>query len=295
MSDTIEQQLAAAHARNRDLALSIGNARALLAQHGFQQTPEDTLDVMVARAMAAPRGRVVTEEAIAGAVFDFAGFLTTRESATLFGASADASPMVALLSEWASTRNLNLNNADVERWHLALADAEPEQPRGRVAEPYTPSRRALRAWQVSSEELRKLHYCRMMDERHLALVDADAENPTPARAEGAGVKAEAIENAANHAVAEVSRAMVKFATWPTDPLHALAVVGEEFGELTQAVLQRTYEPKKGVTAEEIRTEAMQLAAMALRFYASLPAYVYAPGVQHSQSTPTAACTTEGGE
>ena len=47
-----------------------------------------------------------------------------------------------------------------------------------MSEPYTPSPRALRAWQVSSEELRKLHYCLMMDERRLALVNADAENPT---------------------------------------------------------------------------------------------------------------------
>lgn len=62
MSDTIEQQLAAAHARNRDLALSIGNARAILAQHGFQQTPEDTLDVMVARAVAPARAEGAGEE-----------------------------------------------------------------------------------------------------------------------------------------------------------------------------------------------------------------------------------------
>jgi hypothetical protein len=47
--------LADAHARNRELALSVGNARALLAQHGFQHTPEDALDVMVARAVDAAR------------------------------------------------------------------------------------------------------------------------------------------------------------------------------------------------------------------------------------------------
>ena len=35
-------------------------------------------------------------------------------------------------------------------------------------------------------------------------------------------------------MAEVARATQKFPTWPTDPLHALAVLGEEFGELTKA-------------------------------------------------------------
>lgn len=35
---------------------------------------------------------------------------------------------------------------------------------------------------------------------------------------------------------EVRRATQKFPTWPNDPLHAVAILGEEFGELTKAVL-----------------------------------------------------------
>lgn len=85
-------------------------------------------------------------------------------------------------------------------------------------------------------------------------------------------------------LAELARAAAKFPTWPTDPLHALAVLGEEFGELTKAVLQRTYEPRKGVELEEIRGEAIQTAAMAMRFVMSLDRYRYAPGDQHEQAT-----------
>lgn len=85
-----------------------------------------------------------------------------------------------------------------------------------------------------------------------------------------------------HVMAEVERAMRKFPTWPTDPLHALAVLGEEFGELTKAVLQLTYEPHK-VTADDVRAEAMQTAAMALRFAMSLDVYVYKRSSQHAQS------------
>lgn len=81
--------------------------------------------------------------------------------------------------------------------------------------------------------------------------------------------------------AEVARATKKFPTWPTDPLHALAVLGEEFGELTKAMLQLTYEPHK-TNAEEVRTEALQTAAMALRLAMSLEKYRYAPCHQHSQ-------------
>jgi NTP pyrophosphatase (non-canonical NTP hydrolase) len=82
-------------------------------------------------------------------------------------------------------------------------------------------------------------------------------------------------------LAEVAAATRKFPTWPTDPLHALAVLGEEFGELTKDVLQLTYEPHK-TNAANVRKEAIQTAAMALRFAASLDAYEYRRGVQHSQ-------------
>ena len=81
---------------------------------------------------------------------------------------------------------------------------------------------------------------------------------------------------------ELERAIAKFPKWPTDPLHALAVLGEEFGELTKDVLQMSYEPSK-TTAENVRKEAIQTAAMALRFVASLDDYIYKAGEQHRQA------------
>ena len=89
-------------------------------------------------------------------------------------------------------------------------------------------------------------------------------------------------------VAEVDKATTKFPTWPTDPLHALAVLGEEFGELTKDMLQFTYEPHKGVTRDDIRTEAIQTAAMALRLAMSLSTYDYKPAPQHRQCSPNEA-------
>lgn len=80
---------------------------------------------------------------------------------------------------------------------------------------------------------------------------------------------------------ELRRAVAKFPTWPTDPLHALAVLGEEFGELTKAVLQATYEPHKS-TKNDVCIEAIQTAAMALRFISSLERYEYAHCAQHEQ-------------
>ena len=80
---------------------------------------------------------------------------------------------------------------------------------------------------------------------------------------------------------EVEAATRKFPTWPTDPLHALAVVGEEFGELTKDVLQLTYEPCK-TTSFAVQYEAIQTAAMAVRFLMSLDQYDYRQATQHKQ-------------
>jgi len=83
---------------------------------------------------------------------------------------------------------------------------------------------------------------------------------------------------------EVGRATKKFPTWPTDPLHAFAVLGEEVGELQKAILQTVYEPHKS-TKDDVRKEAIQTAAMALRFLLSLETYEYSKCKQHSQTLP----------
>ena len=112
------------------------------------------------------------------------------------------------------------------------------------------------------------------------------------RAAFAQAQEDALTQAVREVVAEIERAQLKFPTWPTDPLHALGVLGEEFGELTKDVLQLTYEPGK-TTAENMATEALQTAAMALRFYVSLPFYQLSPGVQHDPVKLAAARASQG--
>lgn len=82
-------------------------------------------------------------------------------------------------------------------------------------------------------------------------------------------------------LAELDRAQTKFPTWPTDPLHAASVLAEELGELQRAILHRVYEPDKAQPGD-VQTEAVQTAAMALRFLLSLDRYVYARSEQHTQ-------------
>lgn len=82
-------------------------------------------------------------------------------------------------------------------------------------------------------------------------------------------------------MAELDKAVSKFPVYPTDPIHALAILGEEYGELNKAVLQYTYEPEK-TSKEEIKSEAIQTAAMAIRFLISLEEFEYQQSKQHKQ-------------
>lgn len=58
------------------------------------------------------------ESDIAGAVYDFAGFLTTQLQTIEIGSTANASPIADLIKEWAELRDLNLEDANVEGWNL---------------------------------------------------------------------------------------------------------------------------------------------------------------------------------
>ncbi|RPF70474.1 Lar family restriction alleviation protein [Aurantiacibacter spongiae] len=82
-------------------------------------------------------------------------------------------------------------------------------------------------------------------------------------------------------LAEVEKAVAKFPTWPTRIIDAGNVVTEEAGELAKACLQVTYEPHKE-TLEGVRMEAIQTAAMCLRFLASIDRYNCSPAEQHEQ-------------
>lgn len=70
---------------------------------------------------------------IAGALFDFAGFLTTRKESMSVGASEMASPMAEAIKEFAKLRELPIDDAAVLSWQEWLR-AAPDTPQvvGRV-------------------------------------------------------------------------------------------------------------------------------------------------------------------
>ena len=59
---------------------------------------------------------------IAGAIFDFAGYLTTRDTVIEVGSTANASPVADLVKDWAALRGLSLADAAVLSWQEWLTD-----------------------------------------------------------------------------------------------------------------------------------------------------------------------------
>jgi hypothetical protein len=84
---------------------------------------------------AVPEGALaMSDRNIAGALFDFLGFLTTLEKSVSLGVSELATPAVDLLTEWAKTRGLGLDDADVSGWHSALQHAGQGEARPTASE-----------------------------------------------------------------------------------------------------------------------------------------------------------------
>ena len=66
--------------------------------------------------------------------------------------------------------------------------------------------------------------------------------------------------------AELKRAEKKHPTWPTNIFEQVAIVNEEAGEITKAVL---HYKKEGGSFEDVKSELIQTAAMCMRMLKNL--------------------------
>lgn len=66
---------------------------------------------------------------------------------------------------------------------------------------------------------------------------------------------------------ELKKAEKKHPAWPSDAVHAAAILGEEAGELIKAAIDYHYH---GGSLENVRIEAAQVGAMAIRVLSALP-------------------------
>ena len=65
------------------------------------------------------------DEVIAGALFDFMGWLTSRKERIVLSSADEASPAVDAIKDFAKMRGLSLDNAQVQTWQEALAQPAP--------------------------------------------------------------------------------------------------------------------------------------------------------------------------
>lgn len=76
--------------------------------------------------LATPQAAPTSSQAVAGALFDFLGYLTSSDERWTFSSRDDASPAVRALQQWAEKRGLSLDDADVPNWSKVLS--APAQP-----------------------------------------------------------------------------------------------------------------------------------------------------------------------
>jgi hypothetical protein len=70
---------------------------------------------------------------------------------------------------------------------------------------------------------------------------------------------------------ELKKAKEKFPWWPTDPHRAFNIVAEEAGELVRELNMICDEPERS-SVERAKKEAVQLAAMSIRFLENFKFY-----------------------
>lgn len=79
-------------------------------------------------ALKEPEQEPVGHAVIAGVLFDFMGWLTTREARLTLSSTDDASPAVEAITEFAKMRELCLDDAQVKHWQAILAHPPQRKP-----------------------------------------------------------------------------------------------------------------------------------------------------------------------
>lgn len=71
--------------------------------------------------LAKPEQELVAHAVIAGVLFDFMGWLTSRQERIVLSSCDDASPAVKVIEEFAIMRGLSLDDAKVKDWQDMIA------------------------------------------------------------------------------------------------------------------------------------------------------------------------------
>jgi hypothetical protein len=90
----------------------------------FKELSEPIVNALKA-ALAQPEQEPVAHSVIAGALFDFMGWLTSRRKRIVLSSADNASPSVEAITEFAKMRGLSLDDAKVQDWNIAPPQRKP--------------------------------------------------------------------------------------------------------------------------------------------------------------------------
>lgn len=108
------------------LAGTYGQLLRVLSNHCGEQTllargtSEGAVDTL--QRIVGERDRVAAQ-VVAGALFDFLGYLTSRDKSLTVGAAHDSPAVLDVLTAWATLRGLRIDEAMVERWQAMVGAA----------------------------------------------------------------------------------------------------------------------------------------------------------------------------
>jgi len=105
--------------------------------HWFGSSKIEAVIAAIKQALAQPVQEPVAHTVIAGALFDFMGYLTSRKERIVLSASDDAAPAADAIRDFATKRGLSLDDAQVREWIDALAQPEQEQKYEKRIAPYS--------------------------------------------------------------------------------------------------------------------------------------------------------------
>jgi hypothetical protein len=74
------------------------------------------------------KDEAVAHSVVAGALFDFMGWLTSREKRLILSSVDEVSPAVEAITEFAKKRNLSLKNVEVGYWMEFLSTSPQRKP-----------------------------------------------------------------------------------------------------------------------------------------------------------------------
>jgi hypothetical protein len=94
----------------------------------YRKPPQADVRPLYTTPPVAPVQEPVAHSVVAGVLFDFMGWLTSREKRLTLSSTDEAGPAVEAITEFAKMRGLHLEDAQVEHWQ-AILTTPPAAPR----------------------------------------------------------------------------------------------------------------------------------------------------------------------